>query len=448
MTPDTPIKHIIKRDGQRVRHDPERIVAAIFKATTAVGKPDARLARESARRVEEALGEAYTAGAVPTVEDVQDIVESVLMKQGQIELAKEYVIYRHHRAQIRAARAPKFDVSDNVPYRIIYNVLRWNLEHHCHHVDDLNSLIDNGTYPELVVAADQRYQAEIRLAAQSILKQLADLRIVIVAGPSSSGKTTTTIKVSEQLAAAGVRFKAINIDHYFFNREEHPRDEYGDYDYETPRALDLELINAHLGDLLAGKPIKTPNYDFRSGKRTLDVHPFALAPNEVLLIDSLHGLYDDMTGSIPAQNKYKLYIETLGQFAAPDNRMMRWADNRLLRRMLRDKDHRNQGPMETLTHWHYVRRSELSHIIPFMHNADFVVNSALPYELPILKSRLFAYIEAARDQFADDPKRLDAHIRANRVYELLAPLTAVDDDRCIPDDSLLREFIGGSRYVY
>jgi uridine kinase len=155
-----------------------------------------------------------------------------------------------------------------------------------------------------------------------------------------------------------------------------------------------------------------------------------------------------MTESIPEERKFKLYIETLGQLRGEDGSFMRWADNRLLRRMIRDKDQRNLQPMETLTHWHYVRRSELKNIIPFIKDADFIVNSALPYELPFLKHRLFRYITAAITRFGDSPKRLDAHIRANRVHGVLKALKAVRDDSAVPRDSLLREFIGGSQYAY
>ncbi len=127
---------------------------------------------------------------------------------------------------------------------------------------------------------------------------------------------------------------------------------------------------------------------------------------------------------------------------------MRWADNRLLRRMIRDKDFRNLKPIQTLTHWHYVRRSELKNIIPFIKKTDCIVNSALPYELPILKHRLYRTIAAATDRFENEPRRLDAHIRINRVHELLGPIRGVKDDSAIPRNSLLREFIGGSRYRY
>ena len=442
------IERIVKRDGTIVRHDPRRIQLAIFKATQAIGKPDQPFARKAARAVEAALLSTYGAHHPPTVEDVQDVVERILIRLGAIAVARDYIIYRHQHALMRAARGQTFDVSDNVPYRKIYEVLRWNMDHQCDTVAGLNRLIARGEYPALVAAANKRYEEEIQRAAAIILERRKDVRLVIVAGPSSSGKTTTTIKLSNILAAAGIGFRAINVDHYFFDLEKHPRDEFGDYDYEIPQALDLVLINRQLGQLLAGRVIKTPHYDFKTGKRTLNVHPFRLLKNEVLLIDSLHGLYDGMTRSVPAEAKFKLYIETLGQFRGTDNQFMRWADNRLLRRMIRDRDNRNQKPIETLTHWHYVRRSELTHIIPYQHNADYIVNTALPYELPLLKQRLFKYIVKARNQFKDDPKRLDAHIRANRVYDLLKPIRVVRNDASVPPDSLIREFIGGSCYKY
>jgi uridine kinase len=133
---------------------------------------------------------------------------------------------------------------------------------------------------------------------------------------------------------------------------------------------------------------------------------------------------------------------------AADGTFMRWADNRLLRRMIRDKNHRNLQPMGTLTHWHYVRRSELKHIIPFIGRADFVLNTALPYELPILKARLWDYIPDAIERFRNDPHRQDAYVRAKRVHDLLSPIREVKDDACVPGNSLLREFIGGSVYKY
>ena len=448
MCAATLIKNIVKRDGTVVRYRRDRIETAIFKATNAIGSPDRRLAKAMAVKVEEALVATYQGDAIPSVEDIQDVVENILMMNHHTGVARDYIIYRHQRAMTRAARAYAFEVTDNVPYKKIYEVLRWNMDHQCDSVSALNRIIARKQMPDLIVATDRRYTEEAHAAAVRILENLSDIRIVIIAGPSSSGKTTTMKRIGERLKTAGVRFKAINIDHYFFDLEQHPRDEFGDYDYETPQALDLELINDHLCQLLDGKTIKTPNYSFKTGQRTLDVHPFKLEKNELLLIDSLHGLYDQMSKSVPDEHKFKVYIETLGQFRGDDGVFMRWADNRMLRRMIRDKQFRHLQPMDTLTHWHYVRRSELRHIIPFIKNADCIINSALPYEFPFLRNRLFRYISAATDRFPDDPRRLDAHIRANRVHDLLQPLRGLRDATAIPGDSLVREFIGGSTYGY
>ena len=443
-----PIQTIIKRNGSVVDYDRRRIANAILKATASAGSPNPALAESMAEKVEACLISTYGTGAMPSVEDIQDVVESVLIENRLSLIAKNYIIYRHQHAMARTAKSYDFEVTDNVPYRKLYEVLRWNMEHRCDSVESLNRIIAKGKFPHLVKECDQRYTEEVSLAATRILQNAKNIRIVIIAGPSSSGKTTTTFKTSEQLRKAGVGLKAINIDHYFFNLDQHPMDEFGDHDYETPTALDLDLINEHLLQLLDGKTIKTPQYDFKSGLRRLNVHELSLAKNEILLIDSLHGLFDGMTRSVPAENKFKLYIETLGQFRMADGTFMRWSDNRLLRRMNRDKDHRNLKPLETLTHWHYVRKSELKHIIPFIKRADCIVNSALPYELPIFKRNLFPYFRKAIVNYKDDPRRLDAHIRANRIHSLLRPLRMIRDDSCIPPDSLLREFIGGSGYDY
>ncbi len=442
------IQRIVKRDGALAPYERERIANAILKATAAAGNANAKLANAMAEKVEAALLLTYGDSAMPSVEDIQDVVESVLIENRLTRIARLYIVYRHQRAMARAARACEFQVTDHVPYKIIYETLRWNMDHRCDSIPALNRLIARNRFPELVRAADERYAREVHAAAARILDRLDRIRIVIIAGPSSSGKTTTTHKLSEKLAAAGKGFKAINIDNYFFDLDRHPRDEFGDYDYEPPQALDMTLINRHLADLLAGRTVKTPRYSFKTGIRTLDAVPLTLKRNEILLIDSLHGLHEAMTAGIPKDAIFRLYIETLGQMRAADGSFLRWADNRLLRRMLRDKDHRNLKPVQTLAHWHYVRRSELRYIIPFLKHADSIVNSALPYELPVLKSQLYRTLSAAKNRFRDDPRRRDAHIRVNRICDLLRPLKPVRNDACIPADSLLREFIGGSRYRY
>ncbi len=443
-----PIERIIRRDGTTAQYHRDRITDAILKATTATGKPNAKLADSVSRKVEQILLSTYGDNATPSVEDIQDIVESAMMQSGLTKIARSYIIYRHHRAQLRASRTQPFEMSDIIPYRKIYEVLLWNMEHKCDSVASLNEVIADGHFPELVKASERRYEKEAATAAELILDRIKDVRMVIVAGPSSSGKTTTTMKAAAILEKNGARLKTINIDNYFFDLEKHPKDEFGDYDYETPQALDLKLINRDLEALVAGETVLTPHYDFKTGKRRDNVHELSLKKNDILLIDSLHGLYKGMTRNIPDSCKFRLYVETLGQFRTADGTFMRWADNRLLRRMLRDKQHRNSTPIRTLTHWHYVRTSELSHIIPFINTADMVVNTALPYEMPILKDKVFRYFPAAVKRFKDDAHRRDAYIRACRVLELLRPLKKVADDTIVPGKSLLRAFIGGSSFRY
>ena len=328
------IRHVVKRDGNLVAFDRDRIATAIFKAAASIGGTDRALAERLAVQVERALQDTYGAGQAPTVEDIQDVVEATLIHNGHARTARAYIIYRHERAKARAARAGAVEATDNIPYKIIYEVLRWNMDHGCETVDGLNRIVADRRLPDLIRASEERYNAEVRQGARRIIERLPEVRIVIVAGPSSSGKTTTTIKIGEELRRAGHELTAINIDHYFFDLDQHPRDEFGDHDYETPHALDLPLINRHLVELLEGRTIRTPHYDFKTGKRSLDVHEMRLGPDQVLLIDSLHGLFEGMTCGIPAERKFRLYIETLGQLRNRDGVFMRWADHRMMRRMM------------------------------------------------------------------------------------------------------------------
>ncbi len=441
------IKSIIKRDGQLVPYDRSRITNAIFKAAASSGGFGFEEADRLSRMVEQRTAESY-AEQVPTVEDLQDIVEAVLMEKGHLKTARAYIIYRQKRTEVREAKRGAVEATDNIPYKLIYEVLRWNIEHGCESVAELNRIIEEGNYPELVAACEERYVNECRAAGKRMLDRGDDVRLVIVAGPSSSGKTTTTIKLEEQLAARGKKLKAINVDNYFFDLEMHPKDEFGDYDYETPQALDIDLINEHLEQLLAGNAIKTPFYDFHTGKRTLNAKEMILEDDEVLLMDCLHGLYSDMTRSVPDQRKFRLYIETLGQLRNKNGEFMRWADHRLMRRMIRDSWHRSHDPMLTITHWHYVRKSELQYIIPFIGNVDFVVNSAMPYEFPVLKKKVAQYFPQAIELYRNDFKRQDAYLRAQRIMQFLEPLSTAIDETAIPAKSLFREFIGGSDYAY
>lgn len=442
------IQKVIKRNGQVVPFDKEKIVHAIFKAAQEVGGTDRRLAEILAEKVVHHLELTKQPPMLPNVEEIQDIIEKELIEEGHARTAKAYILYRYEHAKLRRGKEHYSATSGNIPYKKIWQVLSWAVDHECYSIARINQRIANGTYPQLVQEVTEKYTADVKAAVDKILDRKDEVRIVIIAGPSSSGKTTTTIKVGEHLQQRNFELVAMNLDNYFFDLSHHPRDEFGDYDFETPQALDLKLINQHLAELLAGKTIQMPRYNFKTGKRESETDPLKLESNQILLLDSLHGLYAPMTESVPAEKKFKLYIESLCQIKDASGSFLRWTDVRLLRRMVRDSWHRSYNPRQTLEHWHYVRRSEIQHIIPFIDTVDHVLDGSLAYELPIYKKHLFKYFPDFVNDYRGDPKRQDAFIRAKRVHDMLAEFTQWDDESVIPKDALIREYIGGSIYKY
>ena len=442
-------KSVIKRDGSVVAFTPQRITNAIYRAAVAVGGRDKQTASDLTKKVVQTLEDQIPEGEMPHVEQIQDTVEKVLIEEGHAKVAKAYILYRAERARLREQRAERrAEPSSNIPWAKLWRVLDWSVDHNFHAIEHLNERIRRGELSEIVGISEAFYHEDVENAAHLVAERKEDLRMVIIAGPSSSGKTTTTIKLGERLARHDMKLVTLNVDNYFFDLEVHPKDEFGDYDFETPQALDLELINEHLSLLFEGEEVKTPFYDFKTGKRHLEQIPMKLAPNEVILIDSLHGLYPDMTKDISPEKKFKLYIEPLLQLKGPDGRYVRWTDIRLIRRMLRDASHRAYDPTKTLLHWHYVRASELRNIIPYVNTTDYIVNSAMPYEMPMYKAKLFEDFKKWTEAYADDPLRADAYERASRVYELMKALEPIEDDSIVPENSVIREFIGGSIYEY
>jgi uridine kinase len=316
------------------------------------------------------------------------------------------------------------------------------VDHNLNTVEGLNERIQNGEIQDIVMESETEYNQDIAVVENAILASQGEIKLAIFAGPSSSGKTTTTRKIALRLAEKGVTFLELNLDNYYFDLELHPKDEFGDYDFETPQALDIGLINRHIQELLEGKEIQMPFYDFKTGKRSDRTTPTRLAKGEGILIDSLYGLYPALTEGVKAA-AYKVYIEPLLQMKGNDGEYIRWTDIRLMRRMLRDATSRAAGYEQTLTHWHYVRSGEMRNILPFISTADYIVNSGMPYELPVYQPKLVGYFEKWADEYKDDPLRQDAYNRAARVYALLKSISPVADDSVVPSDSVLREFIGG-----
>lgn len=436
------IKLVTKRDGRVVPFTQTRITNAIYRAAVAEGGRDKATAQALSDQVVAMLESRYTAGQVPTVEEIQDVVEKVLIENGHARVAKAYILYRDERNRRRLRGRSTFDHVENVPWAKLWSVLNWAVDHGLNTVEGLNKRIRNGEIQDIVMESETEYAQDIAAVENAVLESRGEIKLTIFAGPSSSGKTTTTRKIALRLAEKGLTFLELNLDNYYFDLELHPKDEFGDYDFETPQALDIALINQHIKDLLDGKEIAMPYYDFKTGKRTGTTTPTRLEKNAVILIDSLYGLYPALTDGVKAAS-YKVYIEPLMQLKGSDGEYVRWTDIRLMRRMLRDATSRASDYGQTLTHWHYVRSGEMRNILPHIATADYIVNSGMPYELPIYQPKLGGYFEKWSAEYRDDPLRQDAFTRASRVNALLHSILPVPDDSLVPGDSVLREFIGG-----
>ncbi len=443
------ITHVKKRSGAIVPFKQERVINAIYRAAVAVGGRDKDKAEELAEQVVQILNEKFDEDTYPHIEDVQDVVEKVLIENGHAKVTKEYILYREEAAKRRDEEGRlNSKLNENIPWSKVWRNLDWAVEHKLNTVDLLNERVANGEFAQIVHESETLYEDDVELAAKLIIERLENLRMVMISGPSSSGKTSTTMKLEQKLIKKGYKFKALIVDHYFFDLEFHPKDEFGDYDFETPQALDLKLINEHLIQLSNGEEVLIPSYDFKTGTRKLNVTPMKLAKDELLLIDSLHGLYPDFSKDISADVKFKLYLEPLLQMKGPDSKYIRWTDIRLIRRMLRDFAHRAYNPTQTLEHWHYVRSSEMRNIIPYSNTADFIISSAMPYELCFYSHKLAKDFVEWEKKYRENPLKTDAYERASRLADLLKHITPVEDDSPVPQDSVLREFIGGSSIVH
>ncbi|MCX6169498.1 MAG: ATP cone domain-containing protein [Ignavibacteriales bacterium] len=438
-------KFVIKRSGAVVPFNPDRIANVIYRAAVSVGGRDKEKAAELAKQVVVLMEETFEEGYKPHVEEIQDIIEKVLIENGHAKVAKEFILYREEAAQRRRENSRHFSKPNElIPWKKVWRSLDWAVSHRLNTVEGTNARIKNGEFPQIVHEAESFYETQLDTAAELIKERAAELRMVMVSGPSSSGKTTTTMKLEQRLNKMGMKFVALVVDNYFFDLEMHPKDEFGDYDFETPQALDLDLINDHLKRLAAGEEVLIPYYDFKIGKRFDNRTPLKLHENEVLLIDSLHGLFPEFSREIPAAQKFKLYLEPLLQMKMPDGQYIRWTDLRLIRRMLRDSVHRAYNPEQTLLHWHYVRSSEKRNILPYNGTADYIVNTSMSFEVSIYRPKLLEYFREWEKKYNGDPLREDAYIRASRVRKMLEAIEPMEDDSAIPGDSVLREFIGGS----
>lgn len=304
---------------------------------------------------------------------------------------------------------------------------------------DLNKVLSKDEIGELINLAEAYYDGQLSNIADTIYNEKKDIKLILLAGPSSSGKTTTAKKLSIYLRSKGFITHPISIDDYFVDRDKTPKDENGEYDFESLKCVDTKLFNEHLSLLLKGKEVLIPTYNFILGKREFHKeNKLKLGEKDIIVIEGLHALNDELTKSVDRNNKYKIFIAPLTQINLDDHNFIHSSDIRKLRRIVRDNRTRGKTADVTLKMWKKIKNGEVNNIYPFQDNVDKVVNSALVYEISALKT----YVEPLLFNVdEDDP----IYPEALRLINFLRNFLPMPSD-LIPPDSVLREFIGGSSF--
>jgi uridine kinase len=333
---------------------------------------------------------------------------------------------------------PEFEEQKKMA-EVFREYVQWGRILGLNNVGDINALIERGEARRRLRVAEALHEKKIAMIADMIAGKLSRPRLVLISGPSGSGKTTFSKRLAIQMSVNGMMNVTLSLDSYFLDREVTPRDETGEYDFEAPEALDLELLNNQLMDLIAGKEVKIPRFSFKSGKR-VGSRKFKLEPHQILILEGIHALNPIVTPAIPSIMKFRVYVSALSQLNIDDHNRVPTTDIRKLRRIVRDHLFRGYAALDTLSRWNSVRRGEDEYIFPFQEEADVMFNSSLVYELCVLKG----YAEELLTQVPGD---VPEYAEARRLLRFLAYLLRISAEE-VPRNSILREFIGGSIFKY
>ena len=330
------------------------------------------------------------------------------------------------------------------PAHYIYDVFKghkdWGRIVRVRTVGDLNERIAKKKIDDFIDVNEAYQEKRIALLAEQIVQRRGHVKWILIAGPSSSGKTTFSKRLSLQLKASGMNAKPISLDNYFVGRDQTPKDEKGEVDFEHIEALDLKLIHEQLARLDAGERLELPYFNFHTGAREWKGEMMHIGPDDVVVLEGIHGLNPRLTESIPLEHKFRIYISALTQLNIDSNNRISTTDNRLFRRMVRDNNFRSHSALKTLQMWPKVRRGEKTWIFPFQKEADVAFNSALDYELAVLRpfaEPLLAEIKPSMPEYAE----------AVRMQQFLSHFLVIPTDR-VPPTSVIREFIGKSFFQY
>jgi uridine kinase len=306
-------------------------------------------------------------------------------------------------------------------------------------VGDLNKAISQGHANRLIQISEALQEKKIAEIADQIARRKG-VRMVLIAGPSSSGKTTTCKRLSVQLAVNGLYPIGISLDDYFLDRDKTPRDENGDFDFEHLHALDLPLLNQQMNALMAGEEVELPRYNFQKGMSEKSGRKLKLKGNEVLVVEGIHALNPELTSEIPDNQIFRVYASALTTILLDSHNYIPTTDNRLLRRIIRDNKYRGVSAQETIRRWPSVRKGENRWIFPYQENADAMFNTAMLFELAVIKQQAAPLLEQVYEN-------CDEFTEAYRLKKFLQYIKPIPEDQ-IPPTSLLREFLGGSSFDY
>ncbi|WP_418810577.1 nucleoside kinase [Phascolarctobacterium faecium] len=322
--------------------------------------------------------------------------------------------------------------------KMFHEMEEWSTMLQCNTVAKLNRIIKEDHAGVIIQVAEALHEKKIAAIADEITDKGKDVHLVLIAGPSSSGKTTFAQRLSIQLVVNGLRPVPISMDDYYKERLNTPRKADGSYDFESVEAIDLELFNDHLKRLLAGETVKIPKYNFRTGLREYRGRELTLSDNSVLIVEGIHGLNERISAVVPARNKLKVYISALTPMSLDDYNRIQTTDMRLLRRLVRDSQFRSHDALMTLKLWDDVRRGEEKYIFPFQEEADIIFNTTLVYEFAVLKKYAEPLLQGV-------PETEAVYTNAQRLLGLLSHVIPLDKE-LIPKNSILREFVGGSAF--
>ncbi|MBR6161342.1 MAG: nucleoside kinase [Bacteroidales bacterium] len=316
---------------------------------------------------------------------------------------------------------------------------QWAEELGIPHVSDLNRLIDDDKVQDMILVAEAFQEKRIAAVADNIFNR-GGVKMVLISGPSSSGKTTTCKRLSVQLAVHGYHPVQISVDDFFVERDETPRDKNGKFDFEALEAVDLPLFNRTLTDLIDGKRVELPTFDFTRGTKVWNGKSIQLDDKSIMVIEGIHCLNPRLTEHVPDDVKFKIFVSALTSISIDRQNPIPTADNRLIRRIVRDYNYRGYSAVDTLRRWRSVRNGEEKNIFPFQENADEMINTSLIFELGLLKTYAMSILDAV-------PESLPEYAEAVRLRKFLSYFKSIPEEK-VPGTSILREFVGGSKFSY